>query len=214
MPKHLSAACVEANRAVVRERRWHLHQEMAERVGQKFGKLTLLSLPEYDPSVRIIERTLDFRCECGEPVRRRLDTVLTNPSSCCNKCYQKRRKTVPTDYIGSRQGSCVVIEQMGRDVKVRCDCGEIRRVHRFQFLDGCYTRCGSCAQRKRTTVTPKVNLTPQEEKQVARILESRKKYYSDYQMGEIRAQAIEAVVRDRSPELQWMVCHGGTSPTV
>ena len=90
-------------------------------IGQKFGKLTILSAWRNNYS----ERYVTAKCECGNVINVRYRNLTSGKTSTCGKCT----KINLDNLVGKKFNKLTIISarrEKGRIyVRAKCDCGTI-----------------------------------------------------------------------------------------
>ncbi|BAL82956.1 hypothetical protein SELR_12480 [Selenomonas ruminantium subsp. lactilytica TAM6421] len=117
--------------------------EIIDLIGQKFGRLTVISRHRNPKRTR----TWICRCECGNEVSLTTSRLLNGHDISCGCSRSRNRKFHIPDLIGKHIKHLTVISHSNNPLRksswiCRCDCGNTFEVTTSAFLRGAYSSCG------------------------------------------------------------------------
>ena len=125
-----------------------------DEIGNKYGKLTVISLSEKTDSKR--QKYWNCLCECGNQIVVRGSSLRSGQTTSCG-CARKGINAI--NEIGNRYGNLIVLNQSKNKKsnnghllwQCKCDCGNEIEVEGSKLRDGTYTCCPICSQKKAIT---------------------------------------------------------------
>lgn len=115
-------------------------------IGQKFGKLEVVSFCGYNPNFKNREETYLCKCDCGNETIANKSSLLKGTKKSCGCLIGKNRFV---DLTGKKFGKLLVIKRVD-NVKnkimylCRCDCGNEVVVQANHLRDGHSENCRKC----------------------------------------------------------------------
>lgn len=121
-------------------------RQVVDRVGKRYGRLTVVERGEPKPDGRITWRC---RCDCGNEKVVAASALNAGQSRSCGCLVKDTRVSPITDRVGQRFGRLVVLEladgrTAGGGVRwlCRCDCGGTKVVNGGAMVAGSVRSCG------------------------------------------------------------------------